>query len=328
MMRFFVAGLGSMGKRRIRNLQTLGYHEILGYDIRDDRNKEAENKYHIRTLPNFKSIQYDDFDAMIISVPPDVHNTYLKEAVLHKKPVFVEASVILSGLQMINRQAKDNAVLVAPSCTLRFHPAIKIIKEIVQSKQYGKVTNFIYHSGQYLPDWHPWERVTDYYVSKKETGGGREIVPFELTWIVDVFGLPRHITGFFGRTMEVGAKIDDTYAISLDFHDMFGLLLVDVVSRYATRHLTINMEKAQLVWKWDEQCVRIYDVDTQKWTQKQYQTGKSAEGYNSNIIEDMYIEEIQAFINAIKGTGVFSNTLDDDIAVLKQLYKLEKEVVT
>jgi hypothetical protein len=74
--------------------------------------------------------------------------------------------------------------------------------------------------------------------------------------------------------------------------------------------------------------VWIYDSDKKIWNQTQYLPGKSAEGYNSNIIEDMYIEEIQAFINAMKGTGVFPNSLDDDISVLEQLYKMEKEVVT
>ena len=326
-MKFFIAGLGSMGKRRIRNLQALGYQDITGYDIRDDRNKETEDIYHIKILHDYNDIRFNDFDAIIVSVPPDAHNTYLKQAVLYKRPVFVEASVILSGLAKINTAAKKNNVLIAPSCTLKFHPAIKIIKEIVQSKDYGKMTNFVYHSGQYLPDWHPWEQVTEYYVSKKETGGGREIVPFELTWIVDILGFPKRITGFYGKTMDIGVEIDDTYAISLEFQEIYGLLLVDVVSRYATRRLTMNFEKAQLVWKWDEQCVRIYDSDKETWSEKHYRKGKSYEGYNSNIIEEMYTEEIQAFINAIKGTGVFSNSLDEDIKVLKQLYKMEKEVV-
>jgi len=98
-MRFFIAGLGSMGKRRIRNLQALGYRDIIGYDIRDDRNKEAEEKYHIQTLDTNEDIAYDDFDAMIVSVPPDVHNLYVAQAVVYKKPVFVEASVILAGLK-------------------------------------------------------------------------------------------------------------------------------------------------------------------------------------------------------------------------------------
>ena len=79
-----------------------------------------------------------------------------------------------------------------------FHPAIKDIKRIIQSGEFGNITNFSYHSGQYLPDWHPWEKVSEYYVSNRETGGGREIVPFELTWIADVIGFPKKVTGFFG----------------------------------------------------------------------------------------------------------------------------------
>ncbi len=326
-MRFFIAGLGSMGKRRIRNLQALGFNDITGYDIRADRNKDAKKKYQIKILENYQDINYDEFDAMIISVPPDVHNKYLMQAIRHKKPVFVEASVILSGLKEINALAKQKHIQIAPSCTLKFHPAVKIIREIVNSKKYGKITNFVYHSGQYLPDWHPWERVTDYYVSKKKTGGGREIVPFELTWIVDIIGFPKRITGFYGKTMDVGANIDDSYAISLDFHNTYGLLLVDVVSRYATRRLTMNFEKGQLMWNWDEPSVRFYDVDKKIWDQLQYQQGKSVEGYNRNIIEEMYIEEIQAFINLIKGTGDFPNSLVDDIRVLEQLYKMENEVI-
>lgn len=38
-MRFLVVGLGSMGKRRIRNLQELGFNKIVGFDIRKDRTK-------------------------------------------------------------------------------------------------------------------------------------------------------------------------------------------------------------------------------------------------------------------------------------------------
>ena len=326
-MRFFVAGLGSMGKRRVRNLQALGYSDITGYDIREDRNRESEQKYHIKTLARYEDIKFQEYDALIVSVPPDVHNSYLRTALQYKKPVFVEASVILLGLPAINSAAKQKKVLVAPSCTLKFHPAIKIIKEIVTKKTFGNVTNFVYHSGQYLPDWHPWEHVKNYYVSKKETGGGREIVPFELTWIMDILGAPQKITGFFGRTMDVGARIDDTYAITMNFRGCFGVLLVDVVSRYATRRLTINLEDAQIVWEWDEPYIRLYDARTKTWGKRQYQKGKAVEGYNSNIIEDMYIEEIQAFINAMKRTGAFPNSLDDDIRVLKQLYKMEQEVV-
>ena len=321
-----VIGLGSMGKRRIRCLKRLGFQSTFGYDLRKDRREEAKEKYKVGVVSNLDKGILDKIDALIISTPPDQHNQYIRLAIENKKPAFVEASVILEGLAELNSLAKKQHILIAPSCTVRFHPAIKDIRNIVASRQYGKVTNFSYHSGQYLPDWHPWENIKDFYAGRKETGGCREIVPFELTWIVDVMGVPKKVGGLFGKTMDIGADIDDTYVISMDFGDFYGNITVDVVSRYATRSLILNMERGQILWRWDEGVVKLYDGVSQRWINYYYPQGQTVEGYNKNVIEDIYVEETQSFISAIEGKGKFPNSLDDDIEVLKLLYKLEGKI--
>jgi predicted dehydrogenase len=48
-----VIGLGSMGKRRIRNMQALGFTHIFGFDKREDRAKEAASLYKISTFTDF-----------------------------------------------------------------------------------------------------------------------------------------------------------------------------------------------------------------------------------------------------------------------------------
>lgn len=315
MMKFLIIGLGSMGKRRIRNLQYLKAGEILGFDKNEERRKEAESKYNIKTLPDFKEAIGENPDVLIISTPPDVHNEYIKLAIENKKPAFVEASVILEGLDELNNFAKKENVLIVPSCTFRFHPAIKKIKEIVNSGQYGKITNFTYYLGQYLPDWHPYENIKNFYVGKKETSGAREMVSFELTWIVDILGFPKNITGFFGKTFEMGVDIDDTYVFSLDFGDKYGSILVDVVSRYATRSLILNTEKAQIMWRMDEDFIKIYDAESKKWGTIDYE--------KDDVAEQMYTEEMKSFIDNVKGKGNFPNSLEDDIKILKLLNKLE-----
>lgn len=325
-MKLLVIGLGSMGKRRVRCLKALGYPSVIGYDIKPDRRNESESLYGIETVDGLDKLDLPSIDAFIISVPPDRHVDFMKIALQYDKPAFVEASVVINGLEEINRESVKKNILIAPSCTLRFHPAIKDIKRIVQSGKYGKFTNFSYHAGQYLPDWHPWEKVTDYYVSQKDTGGGREIVPFELTWIIDVLGYPEKASGFFGKTMDVGADIDDTYALSLKFKEGFGTLLVDVASRYAVRSLILNMEYAQIVWRWDEGTVNVYEADNQRWVTYKQKEASAHMGYNKNIIEDMYIEELASFIDATQGRGVFPNTLSDDIEVLKLLYGAENRL--
>ncbi len=321
-MKFLVIGLGSMGKRRVRCLKALGYKDIIGYDPRTDRRKESEELYGIQTVEAIPNT-LKNFDALLISTPPDIHDEYIKLGLKDRVPCFVEASVIVDGLSKINMISKEQNVFIAPSCTLKFHPMIQEIKKIAQSKKYGKLCNFTYNCGQYLPDWHPWEKVSDYYVSKKETGGAREIVAFELTWLADIIDSPLEIKGFYGKTMDVGADIDDTYVATIKWDSGYGIFQVDVVARFATRFLLMNFEKAQLRWDWDEGCIRIYDVDSKSWSKVEQTYKESHPGYNKNILEDIYINEISSFIAGIKDPKAFPSNLEEDIRILTLLNQIE-----
>ena len=324
MKKYLVIGLGSMGKRRVRCLKRLGVSDdnIIGIDVREDRCNEAKEKYNIHTVKSENEVNFSEIEAVIVSLPPDKHFLGVEVALRHQKPVFVEASVMLEDVLKIKENNKQD-IFVAPSCTLTFHSMIKQMKEIVKSGKYGKVCNFSYHSGQYLPDWHPWENVNDFYVSNRATGGAREIVPFELTWIVDIFGLPNAIKGYYRKTTDLGCDIEDSYVCSIDYGNMLGSLLVDVVGRNAARNLIINLEKAQIQWRWDTKKIEIFEADSKEWKYI-YQNDEIHEsGYNENIGEDMYIEELAAFLKGIENRLDYPNTIEKDIAVLKLLNDVE-----
>ena len=322
-MKTLVVGLGSMGRRRIRCLQSLGVTSIWGYDTRPDRRDAAVGEYGVETRATLRARDVAAFDTVIVSTPPDQHHRYMGWAIAAGRPCFVEASVIAEPLPALLARARQNNALVAPSCTLRFHPAIRDIKEIVGSARYGKVCNFSYHCGQFLPDWHPWEKVSDYYVSNPATGGAREIVPFELTWLVDVLGWPQRAGGLRMKTMDVGADIDDTYVALLQFERFAGALVVDVVARKAVRRLTLNLERASLFWDWDEGTVRVYEAESRRVIEFQQPEAGAHAGYHQSIGEAMYIDEIRSFLAAAAGTGSFPHSLEDDIRVLELLKSIE-----
>ncbi|MDO3642477.1 Gfo/Idh/MocA family protein [Mucilaginibacter sp. L3T2-6] len=321
-----IIGLGSMGKRRIRNLHALGLKNIVGLDKRSDRRLETETQYSINTFGNLESVlKAYEVEAFVISLPPDIHHIYMKKAVELGIPAFIEASVVDTDLVSIIDESKNKKVFLAPSCTLFFHPAIKKIQEIINKGELGKLSNFIYHSGQYLPDWHKYEGVNEYYVSNKSTGGGREIVPFELTWITMVLGFPKRVVGFYKKTIEIdGApEIDDVYNLLMDYGNMIFNLSVDVVSRFATRRLTINGDKKQLYWNWDDNVIRTFEPQNNVWEDIFYETISAQSGYNKNITEQMYIDEIDTFLKASKNQTVYPNSLDHDHKVLNLLYAVE-----
>jgi predicted dehydrogenase len=326
-MRFLIVGLGSMGKRRIRCLKSLKQPEVAGYDQRADRREEAKAKHGITVFDDFDTaVSRFRPDALIISVPPDVHGRYIREAITRKLHFFVEASVLEEGLARAAEDLRGTGLVAAPSATMVFHPGIRLVDRIVKSGRLGRLSNILLHSGQYLPDWHTYEKVGEYYVSNPATGGGREIVPFELTWFVSLFGYPRRLCANYRKTIEIeGAPyIDDTYNLLMDYGSYLASVTVDVVSRYATRRLLINGSLMQLVWSWDENVVKLWDPRAQKWETHTYTQAAAADGYNANIGETMYIEEMASFISAVEGRGRFPNTLEMDLAVLGLLTKSER----
>ena len=326
-MKVIVLGLGSMGKRRIRCLQALGIHDIVGVDLREDRRAETAAKYGIPAQVSAEeALASARFDAAVISLPPKAHVAAMRLCVRETLPFFVEASVVDDGLAEVIAEVKRVGLVAAPSTTLHFHPAIREISRIVRSGQLGKLSNVMLHSGQFLPDWHTYESVADYYVSTPETGGAREIVPFEMTWFTELFGFPRRVAANFRKTIEIpGADyIDDTYNCLLDYGTFLASVTVDVVSRHATRRIVINGSKQQLAWSWDDSAIKVFDGEAGQWQEVSYQMEASEPGYNKNIGENMYIEEIGAFLAAVRREAAFPNTLDEDHKVLRLLYAFER----
>ena len=330
-MRVLVVGLGSMGKRRIRCLKALGEIEIAGFDPRLDRREEVASIYGIKVYDSF-SDAIRDFrpEAFIISVPPDAHHSYVSAAIELSIHFFIEASVLDTGISEAIGQVKNRGLVAAPSATLWFHPAIMEINKIVKSGELGKLSNILLHSGQFLPDWHVYEPVSDYYVSNRETSGGREIVPFELSWFLRVFGKPRRVAANFRKTIDIpGAEyIDDTYNLLLDYSNYLAVVTVDVVSRCATRRLVVNGSLKQLYWSWDENAVKVFDPVAEEWSIRPYQMASAEQGYNANIGENMYIEEIRSFLAATRGEESFFNSLSEDLEVLHLLYTAERSDLT
>ena len=81
-----------------------------------------------------------------------------------------------------------------------------------------------------------------------------------------------------------------------------------------------------MLWRWEDNFLRVFDAESKNWEQCSYDKGKAADGYNKNIIEEMYIEEMKSFVDAVKGEKKFPNSLEDDINVLKLLNKVEGKI--
>lgn len=329
---FFIVGLGSMGKRRIRNLLVHGQNKIVGYDIRPDRMKEAEEKYGIKTVAGLKELSEKDYDVLVISTPPDQHGDYIRMALKQKKHFFVEHPTSDDGYEDIffaqsgsASGGKDTIIVTAPSCTFLFYKPLKMIKEILDSARIGKVLAFQYHMGQYLPDWHPWEDYRDVYFSKKATGACREMLPFELIWLSWVFSSKvSDISGSISKVSDLDMDADDIVLAKVKFDNgVIGNAIIDVIARKPFRTLRVLGSEGVLDWERFDSVIKVFDVKSQKTKNIAVPKGNPEKGYVNE--EEMYNDEIGAFLGAIEGKQKFPHTFADSHHLLKKLYAFEKK---
>jgi predicted dehydrogenase len=309
-MKFLVIGLGSMGKRRIRNLLKLKEKDIIGFDVRQDRRLEAQEKYGIKTLGSFDEAIAIDHDVQIISVPPGFHLEYALKAVKNDKHFFCEAplSTTLEGLDELIELSRKSGKVAAPSCNMCFHPSIRLLKEFVERGELGKVLCLIYELGHYLPDWHPYEDYRTYYVVHKEHfGGGWDVFPMELVWLLWMFGEIETVTCIAKKLSSLEIDVEDSQDMLLEFKSgLIANLHFDAIQRVWTgRHLKLISEEGTAIWDSSEGQVKLFKVKDKKW-----QTFPEPEGliysvkgiqYSMPIAEEMYVKEIEHFLKAIHG---------------------------
>jgi len=332
-MKALVVGLGSMGKRRIRNILHLnevsgsGIDDIIGFDVSESKRKESEKEYGIRTVSSLEDGLKEKPDAMVISTPPHLHLDYMKAAVREGIPYFVELSILSNDLKEIQAIQNGKEIISAPSFTMRHHESLHKIRQLVSEGNIGKNVTFSYHSGRYLPDWHPWEDYRKSFLGRTDTGGCRELLALELTWLEWVFGNVKSVYANKSKISQLEIE-SDVYDISFEFENgNSGQMKVDVVTKDPQKWLRVIGEKGNIEWDRKRDAVMLYDGSSKKWEEFKESPGiraKKPDGTFYSNKEDMYIAEMNDFFNAVKGKQPYPITIQDDVRRLNILDLIEE----
>lgn len=322
-MKIVVIGLGSMGKRRIRLLRQIDSTvEIIGIDNRTDRMDEVREQYGIRCVESLENIS-DIIDCAFVCTSPQYHRDIIYECLKRNCHVFSEINLIADGYEENIQLAKENGKVLFLSSTPLYKAEMRYIDSEVKKCKKNLIYN--YHAGQYLPDWHPWDDLKDFFIGKKETNGCRELFAIELPWLQETFGKIIDMQVIKRKTTALQLDFPDVYIVQL-IHENgnIGNLLIDVVSRQATRHLEIISE--DLFIRWEGTPDSLYQKDLENNEMKNIQVGEyiHEKGYGSFINEYAYMEEIQEFFNVLNGEEA-QYGFEDDLITLKWIDEIENK---
>lgn len=312
-MKFLIAGLGSIGRRHLRNLVALGQEDILLY------------RSHLSTLPDDELAPYPvetDLtaalarkpDAVIVSNPTALHLDVAIPAaragchLLLEKPI---AGRLDGRVEELTRAAAESGVKTLVGFQFRFHPVLGRIKEMLDSGQLGRVYSFRVHWGEYLPGWHPWEDYRQSYAARQDLGGG----------VVNTLSHPLdYVRWLFGDAASLSALTDHVSALELDVEDVaeinlvmaqgtIGSIHLDYFQRPPAHWLAVNCEKGSVQWDNATGIAKVFQVDDGHW-----HFIEPPPGFERN---DLFIEEMRHFLNLVAGDGPSRCSLEDGVQALK-----------
>ncbi len=327
-MNLLIVGLGSMGKRRARLARGLDAAlTIAGVDSAPARREEALSL-------GLVTAAYDSIPAALAAARPDAalvctaplsHAAIITELLKAGLPVFTELNLVDDGYDRNLALAREKGVPLFLSSTMLYRRETQYIK--AQVAAFGRPVHYIYHIGQYLPDWHPWENYKNFFVGNARTGGVREILGIDLPWLLDAFG-PADPAGVTVRT-------DTISALGLPYPDCAtlllrhrggaqGVLVADVVSPKAVRSFECYGEGLHLFWEGNPKALYEFKggekrpVDT-------YASFEHDSRYSDNIVENAYVDELANFFAVLKGEEAPRWSFEQDRAAIAIMDRVQAQ---
>src|SRR3989339_1844838 len=311
-MKFVVVGLGSIGRRHLKNLISLGEKDIVLC-----RNKVASpiddefKEFPIET--NIYSALKHEPDAVIISNPTSLHFDIAIPAaeagchILIEKPI----SDSLAGIDKLKAALKHGGGQFLVGFQYRFHPTLKIASNMISQGEIGRIVSINVHWGEYLPDWHPWEDFRNSYAARPDLGGGVVLTlchPFDyLSWL---FGKPEVLWAHIDTIGDLGINVEDIADVCLQFpQGAIATVHLDYLQKPASHTLEIIGTKGTMRWNNEDGLLSIYQFSTDKW--EYFLPPKEFER------NTMFLDQMGHFISVVCRKAQPLCTLDDGITALE-----------
>ena len=311
-MKFMIAGLGSIGRRHLRNLRALGEEDILLYRSGRSTLQDDELEGHITETELDAALAYKP-DAVIVSNPTALHLDVAIPAAEAGCHLLVEKPIShnLDRVDELLAAVKRGGGKVLVGYQFRFHPGLQAVKRWLMEGRIGKPISAHAHWGEYLPDWHPGEDYRQSYASRRDLGGGVVLTlchPFDyLRWLM---GEVVFITSWTGQIGKLDLDVEDIAEAILEFDSgAVGHVHLDYLQRPPAHRLEIIGTEGTIRWDNADGYATICRSVEGKW-----ESSALPDGFDRNAL---FIAEMKHFIDIASGDEEPACSLDDGVRTLR-----------
>lgn len=314
-----VLGSGSVGKRHARNLADLGCR-ISCMDPREDRLEEIANE--IDLVATFKdhaeAIAAAKYDGVVIGSPPHVHVEQAGHALKAEIPVLLEKPVCpdLTGAKTVAEAAARSSAPLLMGYTWRWWPPLGDIRKMISENLVGDILHVQFHMSAHLADWHPWEPYQEFFMSRRELGGGALLD--ESHWIdlmIWLFGMPDSVSGRVEKISDLEIDSDDNVDLLFLYDDGPRITMhLDLYGRPHEKFIRFVGSQGTIFWSADPNETRIGKDWKQEWETESHDCERN----------DMFISVAKEFLDTIGGKKPQTCTISDGVNVLKVIEAARK----
>ena len=318
-MKLLIAGLGSIGRRHLRNLLTLGERDILLYRTHQSTLPEDELSGFPVEIDLQAALAHKP-DAVIVSNPTALHLDVAILAAEEGCHLFLEKPVshTVEGIDQLKAVVQHNQVKAFVGFQFRFHPGLKQVSRHLAEGLIGNPVSVRAHWGEYLPAWHPWEDYRQGYSARPDLGGGVVLTlchPLDyLRWL---FGEVQVLWAFTGNQGELGLQVEDTAEIGLRFaNGVLGSVHLDYIQRPPAHWLEIIGTRGTIRWDYYKSSVvysQLPDVSEPQSTESAQLTALQI----SEIRNQMFLDEMRHFLGVLRDKEQPVCNLEDGVRSLE-----------
>lgn len=313
MTRFLIAGLGSIGRRHLRNLVTLGETDIVL--LRSHRATLPDDEvsgYPEETDLNIALEKYKP-QAVIVANPTALHlNVAIPAArrgcaLLLEKPV----SHSMKGVPELEEAVSHGKAPVLMAFQFRFHPGLLLARQMIREGAIGRIFSASVHFGEYLPGWHPWEDYRKGYSARSDLGGGVLLTQcHSLDYLPWLIGELEAVSGLVGKFSDLELDVDDTAEIALRFAgSAVGGIHLDFAQQPPSHQVLIEGALGSIQCDLLTGMTRLYRAEVSAWEDHPLPAG-----WERNA---MFLDEMKHFIAVARGTAQPTCTLAEGIRVMR-----------
>lgn len=244
-------------------LKTLGNHQF--YCVRSGKSS-GPTPEGVKEIGSLKDAFRYGIDAALVTNPTSCHIETAAELALQGIPLFIEKPLgkDLAGIEELQKAVESTKIPVLMGYNLLHHPGIRLMGELIETGNAGKVIAARSQFGTYMPGWHKGEDHTRSYAALKSLGGG-----VVLTSIHE----QNYLTHFFGKVMEVKAMKTEFNTTGIECEEGVEILLKHESGVLSSIHLNFFQKpyrryfeaigtEGTLYWDFMKPEVRLMNNDT------------------------------------------------------------------